>query len=363
MGRISQYIKYAKKLYKDYLFLKKNSKSGVISRFGKYRKLNSRKRITIEEFINYESALNDEAFRKTFLSFKEAWIYWKVLNPRKYAVLAKDKYMSHLLLEKNNIPTPELYAYFHPEMGGACYEILRRELESKNVTSCVVKPAVDGAHGAGVFICKELVYTPEDCILIKTDGKQLSLRGFCNQNKSTSWLFESKVIQSDQLAKINRSSVNTVRFMTALYTDGNVKIFATFIKIGRAGSDVDNAGGGGNVDCAVNTETGECYNALQFNSYFDIRMVDNHPDSGEMINGMCIKNWDDIKKYLCDYQARIPQLKAIGWDVALTNNGPVIIEINNYWDTTGQLFLGRGWRDEVRDCYLAWKEYYGKMKH
>ena len=68
--------------------------------------------------------------------------------------------------------------------------------------------------------------------------------------------------------------------------------------------------------------------------------------------------WEEIKKRLCEYQAQIPQLKAIGWDVALTENGPVIIEINNYWDTTGQLFLGRGWRDEVQECYEAWKEHY-----
>lgn len=41
----------------------------------------------------------------------------------------------------------------------------------------------------------------------------------------------------------------------------------------------------------------------------------------------------------------------IGWDVALTDEGPVIIEINNWWDTTGQLFIGHDWRNEVVDCF------------
>ena len=50
-------------------------------------------------------------------------------------------------------------------------------------------------------------------------------------------------------------------------------------------------------------------------------------------------------------------MKAIGWDVAITDDGPVIIEINDFWDTTGQLFIQRGWRKEVRECYLAWKKY------
>ena len=309
--------------------------------------------------MNYEQALTDTEFAKSFLPLKEAYFYWELLNPGRYAVLAKDKYLSHVLMEKANIPMPELYAYYHPQMGNSSFESLRKELESRNVKSCVVKPALNGAHGAGVFVCKEMLYTADDVFMIKTDGMRLSLRDFCKQNRTTSWLFEKAVVQTDQIGKFNQSSVNTVRFMTALYPDKSVKVFATFMKIGRAGSDVDNAGGGGNVDCAIDVETGECYNALQFNSYSDVKKVDNHPDSGERINGVRIENWDEIKKCLCDYQARVPQLKAIGWDVALTDDGPIIIEINNYWDTTGQLFLGKGWRNEVRDCYLAWKKYYG----
>lgn len=126
--------------------------------------------MTVEEFVNYEQALADKGFSDTFLSFKEACVYWKVLNPSRYAVLAKDKYVSHLLLEKVGVPTPELYAYYHPEKGNAGFEKLKMELEAKNVQSCVVKPAVDGAHGAGVFVCKEMLYTQDDIIMVKSDG-------------------------------------------------------------------------------------------------------------------------------------------------------------------------------------------------
>lgn len=358
MNKLVAYFRALKSLSKDFIRIYKNGKGKTFSRFRKYCKLRFSKKMMVEEFLNYEQALQDENFSKTFLTFREACVYWKVLNPSRYAVLAKDKYLSHLLLEKLGVPVPELYAYYHPEMENCGFEALRSELESKGVESCVIKPAVDGAHGAGVFVCKKLIYTRDEVVIVKSNGEQLSLLDFCKQNKSTSWLFESVVVQSNQIGRFNRSSVNTVRFMTTLYPDRNVKIFATFMKIGRAGSDVDNAGGGGNVDCAINVETGECYNALQFNSYADVKKVDKHPDSGEIINGVRIENWDEIKNCLRDYQSRIPQLKAIGWDVALTENGPVIIEINNYWDTTGQLFIGRGWRDEVKKCYEAWTEYY-----
>ena len=62
------------------------------------------------------------------------------------------------------------------------------------------------------------------------------------------------------------------------------------------------------------------------------------------------------------FQSRLPFLKMIGWDIALTDNGPIVIEINNWWDTTGQLFIGKGWRDKVVACYDAWKNHYKNIE-
>ena len=33
------------------------------------------------------------------------------------------------------------------------------------------------------------------------------------------------------------------------------------------------------------------------------------------------------------------------------------MEVNDFWDTTGQLFIGRGWRNDIRNCYLEWKSF------
>lgn len=164
------------------------------------------------------------------------------------------------------------------------------------------------------------------------------------------------------MASFNESSVNTIRMMTALYPSGEVKLFAAFLKIGRKGSTIDNAGAGGNVDCGVNVETGELFNAVKFDSFDKVTPIECHPDSGHQINGVKIENWDEVVRLVKMYQARIPWLKTIGWDVALTENGPVIIEINNWWDTTGQLFIGRGWHEDVKECYNAWREYHSIIR-
>ena len=70
---------------------------------------------------------------------------------------------------------------------------------------------------------------------------------------------------------------------------------------------------------------------------------------------MVIENWDSIKKQVLQFQEAFPFCKAAGWDIAITDEGPVVIEVNDFWDRTGQYFIRRGWRNEIRDCYFAWK--------
>lgn len=83
---------------------------------------------------------------------------------------------------------------------------------------------------------------------------------------------------------------------------------------------------------------------------------------------MVIDNWDNIKQQVLKYQQAFPYIKAAGWDIAITDDGPVVIEVNDFWDRLGQLFLRRGWRYEIRDCYKAWlktnkKYYFGRMSN
>ena len=203
-------------------------------------------------------------------------------------------------------------------------------------------------------MCNNIEIADGKCLLKKFDGQTIELNSILGEQPL---LFESFVKQSEQLASFNPSSVNTVRMMTALYPNNEVKLIASFIKIARAGSCVDNAGAGGNVDAAIDINSGKLYNALEFNSWHNIVTITHHPDTNNPIDGVVIKDWSKVVNDLCRFQALIPQIKIIGWDVALTENGPVIIEINNWWDTTGQLFIKRGWKKEVMDCYNAWNKH------
>lgn len=332
----------------------------VVPSFIDYIKLHKATKLSKEEYINFRFDKCSKEFRDSFLPYQKAEQYWEILNPKKNAILARDKFVGHSLFELLNIPTSSLYFAYNEEADGDDNAMVLHKpsevvckLKTLGVNKFVVKPAADSAHGQGVG-----VYSISEFVEFgNKEGKSIEdilVGGML--------LFESFVEQTEQISQFNPSSVNTIRMMTALYPNNEVKLFAAFIKIGRAGSCVDNAGSGGNVDCAINLETGELYNALQFNSWKDVRKIERHPDSGTQLNGQKINNWNSIKNGVMAMQGQIPYLKTIGWDVAVSKNGPVIIEINNWWDSTGQLFLGKGWHKEVKSCYDAWVKYYNHKK-
>jgi len=316
------------------------------------------KGLTPEEYYEFEFDKRSEAFRRDFLGLNEQRYYLDMLNPLKYFSLARNKFMAHKMLENNGVRISELYVYYQPEAryseNTECASDLSsvlRILKGKGVQSCVIK-TTESSHGDNVWVIQNIDYQKNDAMLTRFDGQQLTLSSILNDEPL---IFESVVRQTEQFAAFNASSVNTVRFMTALYPDGIAKVIATFIKIGRAGRCVDNAGGGGNVDVCVDVATGKIQYAIQFDGWHRVQEIDCHPDSGNPLNGVVIENWESIKEEVIRFQQAFPYCKVAGWDIAITDEGPVVIEVNDFWDRTGQFFIRRGWRNEIRDCYLAWK--------
>lgn len=324
-----------------------------------YLSLFEAKGLTTDEYYDFEFEKREDEFRNTFLGLNEQRYYLSYLNPLRYYSLARNKYLAHKMLEDTGVCMSKLFCYYQPEARYIASEEKASDisgvlqiLKTKGVSQCVIK-TTESSHGDNVWVINDIEYKDNDAVLTRFDGQTLLLSSILSNE---ALIFESVVRQTKQFAAFNESSVNTVRFMTLLYPDGSAKIIATFIKIGRAGRCVDNAGGGGNVDVCVDTETGEIKYAIQFDGWRNIKEIDVHPDSGNQLNGVIIDNWQAIKEEVKRFQLAFPYCKAVGWDIAITEEGPVVIEANDFWDRTGQYFIRRGWRNEIRDCYVAWKK-------
>ena len=327
-----------------------------------YKSLYKSKGLTKDEYFDFEFEKRDEGFRQSFLGLNEQRFYLDYLNPVKYYSLARNKYLAHKILDNTGVRKSELYCYYQPEAryiasdecAGDLSGVLHI-LESKGIESCVIK-TTESSHGDNVWVIKGIQFEERDAMLTRFDGSVIRLSEILGKEPL---IFESVVHQTKQFADFNETSVNTVRFMTTLCPDGTAKIIATFVKIGSPGRCVDNAGEGGNVDACIDVETGEIKDAVLFNGWRKTIEIDKHPDSGVQLNGVVVDNWQSIKEEVKRFQQAFPYCKAAGWDIAITEDGPVVIEVNDFWDRTGQYFIRRGWRNEIRDCYLAWKQYWG----
>lgn len=324
-----------------------------------YLSLYRLKGLTWEEYYDFEFENRDKDFRQGFLGLNEQRFYLDCLNPLKYYSLARNKYLAHKVLENTGVRKAELYCYYQPEAryiigDGIASDLMGvlTVLKQKDVISCVIK-TTESSHGDNVWVISAIEYRDNDAVLYRFDGQDLLLSSVLGQE---ALVFESVVLQTKQFSSFNESSVNTVRFMTTLFPDKTVKIIAAFLKIGRDGRCVDNAGNGGNVDVCVDVESGELKYAIQFDGWRRIKEIDNHPDNKNPINGVFIENWQSIKDEVSRYQQAFPFCKAAGWDIAITDEGPVVIEVNDFWDRTGQCFIRRGWRNEIRTCYQAWRQ-------
>ena len=57
-----------------------------------------------------------------------------------------------------------------------------------------------------------------------------------------------------------------------------------------------------------------------------------HPVTGTQIVGFQIPNWDKVLEMVKEMAARVPQVRTIGWDVAVTQDGCCAVEGNSRCD-------------------------------
>lgn len=139
-------------------------------------------------------------------------------------------------------------------------------------------------------------------------------------------VLEDVVVNHHELAEINPFAVNTMRMITLIGDDGKPHLLFAAQKFGSGKRIVDVFG----MHAPVDTETG--YITYPFHSGDTTRDVfySKHPTTGHSLEDLRIPFFKEAKEMILEAAMVVPQMRYIGWDVAVTEDGPVIIEGNNY---------------------------------
>lgn len=135
-------------------------------------------------------------------------------------------------------------------------------------------------------------------------------------------LIEEFVIQHKDMDKLYAGSVNTLRMFT-IYTDKGYYLQGV-LKFGNGGS-VDNFSSGG-MYTFVNDQGEVIAPAIDKKDEVYVE----HPITKEKIVGFKVPMFEEAKALVCKAAEEIPEVAYIGWDVAITKEGPVLIEGNCY---------------------------------
>lgn len=136
-------------------------------------------------------------------------------------------------------------------------------------------------------------------------------------------ILEARVKQHPQLAAFHPQSVNTLRIVTD-QVGGQVHIAYVLLKTGRGDQFCDNTGKGG-MFCRVDPDKAMVIsNAIDD----DLNVYQTHPDTGYPFCGFPIPYLHQALDLVRCAALVIPEIGHIGWDVAITPRGPIIIEGN-----------------------------------
>ncbi|TWU07362.1 hypothetical protein CA54_57680 [Symmachiella macrocystis] len=245
--------------------------------------------------------------------------------------IANDKPTLTALLRGHELPIPETQAMRHAArtFPGAkplfSREDVLRFLRQEAVYPLFTKPTA-GACSLGVANIES--YDADADCLLTSDGRQVSVEDFADQAEqfaADGYLFQSRLTPHPQMADIVGNRISTVRMFVLVDEQGPVLLRAAW-KIPGAETVADNFWRAGNMLGGVDVETGNVTRVLMRTAE-GTEPVEEHPVTGTKFDGLTFPEWDAMKDLVMRGAAAVPSCHLQGWDVALTDQGPVLIEL------------------------------------
>lgn len=253
---------------------------------------------SFSEYFGYRFWRFNHRERLTFMTRRHMFRFFDRYNPKQFRSRIGDKsqsaaYYGHLMNREQ----------FRTETGKEAFEAFCK----RNQNLFIKKKVGWGGDGSRI----ERVDTAEETNRVWNSLSDDDLVEPCLENCA-----EIQAIYSD--------SLNTIK-VTVLVTKNGPEIQTALFRLGN-NTAVDNVHAGG-IAAAVDVETGTVVTAAMdkhFRSFYF------HPVTGKQIIGFTIPSWEQVRKLALEAAAVTPQLRYTSWDIAVTKNGPVLIEGN--WD-------------------------------
>lgn len=270
------------------------------------------KQLSSEELINY---IPEFFFYTLFLNHYDS---------ETYSILLSDKNLTEQLFRSVGIMQPHTICklinkrIFTRDLNSMNFKEVEHELKEKCYKKVFIKPT-DGQGGYGIIIFH-----------INNNGKYETKEGLefneeflykIGQNKN--YIIQSGLNQDGEISKLYTNSINTFRITTE-NINGEIRVVCATLRLGKEGNEIDNGTQDGIVlGIDIGNGISKDYGITE-----EGRIFYQHPNTKYTFKGYKINKWNEIKEFTIGCAAKLPQFTYLGWDIALTCDGPVAIETN-----------------------------------
>ena len=289
--------------------------------YGFDRKSMDRKKIC-NEYIVFEPAFFNKIYKNNnYLDYEK-----RIVSAN---CIVTDKFYFYLFLKSLNFPTPKILYYtrngklFYDEYhdGEQISTILNHDMDA-------FAKQFDGQLGNGafglkiqdskVYVNNELVPSTDD--LVKTFT-------------TASYIIQERILQHPELNRLCSTAVNTIRLVTLITPNEEIIAVRAGLRIGREGSCVDNCAKGG-IFVGIDLNTGKLMKKGIIKPPHG-KIVYQHPDNGVVFEGFEIPFFKEAVEMAKELHSKLYRIHSVGWDIAITPEGPTFIEGNSLWEVSG----------------------------
>ncbi len=187
-------------------------------------------------------------------------------------------------------------------------------------------------------------------------GKTVALDAFVDDiitHFGDGYMFQERVVPHKDVRAICGDRLPTVRVYT-INGENGPEVFRVCWKVPAGKNVADNFWRKGNILCAVDYATGKITRAIQ-GFALDQKEITHHPDTNAPLVGIEIPNFKAILALSLEAATVFKDIRVVGWDIAPTDDGGVIVEGNYAPDfKLVQMAERRGIFDAKLNGFLAW---------
>jgi hypothetical protein len=291
----------------------------------------------------------------------------RAVNPHCWQSLSHNKGMFYRHCQLANLPIPSLYAIFFKSQPGyrpsgsflntkeQWLDFIRQELPNEFAVKQLI-----GVGGRGFNL-----FEKQKDSIVDAKGENYTWDQFYDylaDVMASDSIIQARVRNHPDIIQLSGTDyLQTMRMITLVNQDNTVRVIFAYQKLILGENIIDNDQGGstGNVKALIDLDAGTL-GEIGMPSGFDFKYQGTHPVTGNRVDGFAIPYWLQSVELVQQAAIAFLPIRTIGWDVAITADGPVIIEGNIWWNYVNQFLQMARLSKEI---FAAAGKQYGKAQN